>query len=168
MENHDNGSTDAAFVERVRGAWGRPALTDRERAAFDAGVRARLGGRRWVPRVVVGTIAAALAAVALVMVSGDQGPPRQASWIDSLAEAQAVAAGDKSFTEGYAAGLYGFDREQASDALFADPTWDSSADTVWDSAESSLALGYEYRVLAFWLAPPSNNDDSATSAQGVQ
>jgi hypothetical protein len=152
------------LIERVREGWGRPELSDAERAEFDAQLRGRLDQpqpRRWAR---AGAAVAAVAAVSMVVFSVRDNGGDEVDWFDTLVDAQAVVMGESGDSD--SALRYGFDlSEDTSVPLFADPAWDSSADTVWDSKEA-LDLGHEYEVLAFWLAAPTDGD-GATSIPGV-
>lgn len=146
------------LVKRVREAWGRPELSPAEQAEFDDGVRARVERtrpRRWLWIGAV-TAATAVAVVAMSVRDTDVDP----DWLDVLADAQAVVEGEGFLEEEALA--FGFESSEASVPLFADPGWDSSADAVWDS-ESSLVLGNEYQVLAFWLAPTTDGNSAANT-----
>ena len=107
------------------------------------------------------TALAAVAAVSMAVLSVREGGGEEVDWFDTLVDAQAVVMGERADSD--SALRYGFDlSDDTSVPLFADPAWDSSADTVWDSNEA-LDLGHEYEVLAFWLAAPTDGDDAANT-----
>jgi hypothetical protein len=95
--------------------------------------------------------AGAAAAVVLLPVDGD---PPTAAWLDTLAHGSVAALEDAGVAEGLP--VYGFDEAEGDSWLLADPLAKTDAEATGRSSTSQL--GYDYEVLAFWLAPEDDGD----------
>ena len=133
------------FAERFRETWGRPEMTPVHAAAFLARLEARLknGQRpfRLMPALVGVTMVAVL--VSLVWIGRHQGRANDDGFLESLADAEAVASNIVIAADGTS--------QEVAYADSADGLWTVLDDETQDGLEGNLSN--EYRALASWVFP---------------